>query len=52
MPTHKITDEFIRKYNKQFAIKGYSKMSVSKKVATIQTQSVPRPEIPEIPKSR
>ena len=37
MPTHKITNEFIRKYNKQFAIKGYSKMSVSEKVATIQT---------------
>ena len=36
MPTHKITNEFIRKYNKQFAIKGYSKMSVSEKVKTIQ----------------
>ena len=36
MPTHKITNEFIRKYNKQFVIKGYSKMSVSEKVKTIQ----------------
>ena len=36
MPTHKITNQFIRKYNKQFAIKGYSKMSVSEKVKTIQ----------------
>jgi hypothetical protein len=36
MPTHKNTNEFIRKYNKQFAIKGYSKMSVSEKVKTIQ----------------
>jgi hypothetical protein len=36
MPTHKITNEFIRKYNKQFAIKGYSKLSVSEKVKTIQ----------------
>tara|TARA_R110000787_G_scaffold248821_4_gene354413 strand:+ start:1149 stop:2315 length:1167 start_codon:yes stop_codon:yes gene_type:complete len=36
MPTHKITNEFIRKYNKEFAIKGYSKMTVAEKTTAIQ----------------
>jgi len=35
MPTHKITTDFIRKYNKEFAIKGYSKMSVQEKAQKI-----------------
>ena len=36
MPTHKITNEFIRKYNKEFAIRGYSKMTVAEKTTAIQ----------------
>lgn len=35
MPTHKITTDFIKKYNKEFAIKGYSKMSVEDKSKAI-----------------
>ena len=36
MPTHKITNEFIRKYNKTFAIKGYSKLPISEKIALVR----------------
>ena len=36
MPTHKISNDFIRKWNKTLAIKGYSKMSVKDKTALIE----------------
>ena len=36
MPTHKISNDFIRKWNKTLAIKGYSKMSVKEKTALIE----------------
>ena len=36
MPTHKITNEFIRKYNKAFAIKRYSKLPISEKIALVR----------------
>ena len=36
MPTHKITNDFIRKYNKTFAIKGYSKLPISEKIALVR----------------
>ena len=36
MPTHKTTNEFIRKYNKTFAIKGYSKLPISEKIALVR----------------
>jgi hypothetical protein len=35
MPTHKITNDFIKKYNKEFSIKGYSKMTVHDKAQAI-----------------
>ncbi len=36
MPTHKIANDFIRKYNKELAIKGYSRLSVKEKTALIE----------------
>ena len=35
MPTHKVANAFIRKYNKEFAIKGYSKMNIHDKLKLI-----------------
>ena len=35
MPTHKIANNFIRKYNKEFSIKGYSKLKISDKLKLI-----------------
>ena len=36
MFTHKEVNTFIRKYNKQVVIKGYSKMNLSNKVALVE----------------
>jgi hypothetical protein len=36
MPTHKVANAFIKKYNKEFAIKGYSKMNIHDKNALIE----------------
>ena len=36
MPTHGQTNAFIRKWNKMFAIKGYSKMSIKEKNALVE----------------
>ena len=36
MPSHKVANEFIRKYNKEFAIKGYSKMKIHDKLKLIE----------------
>ena len=36
MPTHKISNDFIRKWNNTLSIKGYSKMSVKDKSALIE----------------
>jgi hypothetical protein len=36
MPTHKLANDFIKKWNKTLAIKGYSKMKVTEKVALIE----------------
>tara|TARA_R110000824_G_scaffold234607_2_gene423217 strand:+ start:166 stop:612 length:447 start_codon:yes stop_codon:yes gene_type:complete len=32
MPSHKVTNEFIRKYNKLFQIKGWSKLKINEKI--------------------
>ena len=36
MPTHKDTLEFIRKYNKNLKIKGYSKMQIGEKIKAVE----------------
>ena len=38
MPTHKVANDFIRKYNKEFAIKGYSKMKIHEKLKLIEAK--------------
>ena len=44
MVSHKIANDFIRKYNKEFAIKGYSKLKIQDKLRLIQNKvkSVPK----------
>jgi hypothetical protein len=37
--THKEADKFIRKYNKHFAIKNYSKMKLDAKIQAIDTHT-------------
>ena len=39
MPTHKIANDFIRKYNKNIAIKNYSKLRLGEKVNKIETHT-------------
>ena len=36
MPTHKAINTFIRNYNKEFAIKGYSKMTLEQKMTAVK----------------
>ena len=37
--THKVADAFIRKYNKHFAIKNYSKMKLDAKIKAIDSHT-------------
>ena len=39
MPTHKVANDFIRKYNKNIAIKNYSKLRLSEKLNKIETHT-------------
>ena len=32
MPTHQVADDFIRKHNKEFSIKGYSTLKLAEKI--------------------
>jgi hypothetical protein len=43
MPTHKTTNEFIKKYNKEFAFKGYSKMNIHDKIRLVEEKLVNAP---------
>ncbi len=36
MPTHKVVNQFIRDYNKEFSIKGYSKMGLEEKMNAVK----------------
>lgn len=38
MPSHKESNAFIKKYNKEFSIKGYSKMNISDKNKAIENK--------------
>ena len=42
MPTHKVANEFIRKYNKEFAVKGYSKLRLVDKLKVIESKTKTR----------
>ena len=42
MPTHKVANGFIRKYNKKFAIKGYSKLKLEDKLKLIESKTKAR----------
>ena len=44
MPSHKVANAFIKKYNAQFAIKGYSKLKLQDKLNLIKSKvkSVPK----------
>ena len=39
MPTHKVANDFIRKYNKHIAIKNYSKLRLGEKLNKIETHT-------------
>ena len=39
MPTHKVANDFIRKYNKNIAIKNYSKLRLNEKLSKIETHT-------------
>ena len=36
MPSHRITNDFIRKYNKLFQIKGWSKLKINEKIDLVE----------------
>tara|TARA_R100000654_G_C2667009_1_gene125529 strand:- start:137 stop:382 length:246 start_codon:yes stop_codon:yes gene_type:complete len=38
MPSHKESNAFIKKYNKEFSIKGYSKMNITEKNKAIENK--------------
>ena len=38
MPSHKESNAFIKKYNKEFSIKGYSKMNITDKNKAIENK--------------
>ena len=44
MPSHKVANAFIKKYNTQFAIKGYSKLKLQDKLNLIKSKvkSIPK----------
>ena len=45
MPTHQVADDFIRKHNKEFSIKGYSTLKLAEKIKLIQKQIKNLPKV-------